>query len=242
MFRKKRFFKIHNLFTIKLLIAGLIFLSFCFASGNEKQKDDVWGETYRPPRENFKPDISQQLFSIEKSILKNPSFLVETKGKLPTFWFGSLRIWKEVYKSPDYFSKMVTIEQDPEIPFQGKPSVKIHIAPSEEEVYLELYQKIDMQEKNLKGKKLRLSFYAYRKNPPTGKEFFITGILLNKEESVVLGTTINTWPYIPPGKWIFFSQEGIVKEETDIFKFSLRFISGGNDTVWLSGFLLEEVQ
>jgi len=34
----------------------------------------------------------------------------------------------------------------------------------------------------------------------------------------------------------------VVKPETEIFKFSLRFVSGGKDTVWLSGFLLEEIQ
>lgn len=236
---KRKYVKIPFLMmTVSIVI--IFFPSICFSNGNEKQKEEVWGQTFRPPRENFSPETSQPLFDLEKSILKNPSLAVEVQGKPPKFWEGSLRIWKDVYKSPDYFSKMVTIKQDENVLFQGKPSIKISIAPSEEEVYLELYQEIRMKDINLKGKKIRLSFYAYREKPPTGKEFFITGIMFDKEK--VLGTTVDIRPSIPPGKWLFFSQEGMVKPETELFKFSLRFISGGNDTVWLSGFLLEEIQ
>ncbi|MCM8788698.1 MAG: hypothetical protein NC907_02785 [Candidatus Omnitrophica bacterium] len=235
---KEKYLKTLELFVIVAFVAIILFPCVCFSAGSEAQK--VWGETTRPPRENFKPETEQALFDLGKSILKNPSLSVEAKGKLPKFWQGSLRIWKEVYKSPDYFSKMVTIEQDANVSFQGKPSIKINIAPSDEDVYLELYQDISMKDRDLKGKKIRLSFYAYREKPPIGKEFFITGIMFDKEK--VIGTTADIHPSIQPGKWLFFSREGVVKPETELFKLSLRFISAGNDTIWLSGFLLEEIQ
>jgi len=233
--------QIYGVFMTGLLFLTAVFPSTCFAGGSEKQSDEVWKETFRPPRENFTPETGQKLFDLSKSILNNPILSVETPGKPPKSWYGSLRIWKDVYKSPDYFSRMVTIEQDAERLFRNKPSVKIKIAPSEEDVYLELGQEISMKNRDLKGKKIRLSFYAYRENPPTGKEFFITGIMFDREKAVI-GTTVDIHPNIMPGKWLYFSQEGVVKPETEIFKFSLRFVSGGNDTVWLSGFLLEEIQ
>ncbi|HOK80797.1 MAG TPA: hypothetical protein PK303_02550 [bacterium] len=230
---------------ITLLIILLLFIPVLLTCGclaDSKEKDNIWGETKRAPREHFQPASSQISFDLSKSLLENPGLQPsDSPEKLPKSWWGNLRVWKDVYKAPDIYSKMVRIQQDEKITFQGNPSVKVSIAPSEEEVYLELYQEIRMKDKNLKGKKIRLSFYAYREKPPTGKEFFVTGIMFNKEGQVI-GTTVDIRPSITPGKWIFFSQEGMVKPETELFKFSMRFISGGNDTIWLSGFLLEEIQ
>lgn len=237
---KEKHLKVHWFFIIMVFTVITLFPCVCFSNGKEVQTEEVWGETFRPARENFKSEVSQGLFDVGRSILKNPFLLIETPGKPPKFWEGSLRIWKDVYKSPDYFSKMVTINNDEKVPFQGKPSIKINIAPSDDEVYLELYQEINMKDKDLKGKKIRLSFYAYRENPPTSKEFFITGIMFDREK--VIGTTVDIHPTVAPGKWLFFSQEGVVKPETELLKVSLRFISAGNDTLWFSGFLLEEIQ
>ncbi|HXK45613.1 MAG TPA: hypothetical protein PL060_06610, partial [bacterium] len=138
--------------TMLLFLVPVLLSSGCLA--NSKEKDDVWGETKRPPRENFQPVSSQISFDLSKSLLENPGLQpAESPEKLPKSWYGSLRVWKDVYKAPDIYSKMVRIEQDEKISFQGKPSVKLCIAPSEEDVYLELYQEIRMKDKNLKGKK-----------------------------------------------------------------------------------------
>jgi len=228
-----------------IILMLLLLQIFCFASGNEKQKDNVWGETKRPPRENFQPQSSQISFDLSKSILINPNFVSpaspkdRSPEKLPPGWYGSLRSWKNVYKAPDIYSKLVRIEEDKNVLFQGKPSVKLSIGQSEKEVYLELYQEISMSKTDLRGKKLKLSFYAYREKEPTSKEFFITGIQFCGGQ--VIGTTLDIHPKIPVGQWTYFSQEGVIDTKTEIFKFSIRFVSGGNDTVWLSGFLLEVI-
>lgn len=230
------------------ILLNLIFCMFILATSclaQEKKETNVWKETNRPPRENFQPETKQISFDLKTGILKNPAWKTENPKKDPYEWEASARIWENVYKSPNIYADMVSIEEDPNVPFLGKPSVKVSLGPSEKEILFQVDQKIDMSQVDLRGKKLRLTFYAYREKPPVKKEFWVVAPLFSKKADgnyECKASILEIHPQIPIGVWTRFSQEGTVYPETDVFCFSFRHIFSGKDTIWLSGFLLEVIQ
>lgn len=206
----------------------------------DKPAKGAWGPSVRPPRELFAPVTNREaVFDLSKSILANPGLKTgKAPGAPPESWDGHVSF---NYKPRDYAAH-VKIEEDPEMAFENQPSARISVTPADDPLVFELEQRIDMKTKDLRGKKLRLTFYAYRDKPPAGREFFVVAPLISKGpdgKDVSEHSILATSPVVEPGKWVRVCAEGVVRPETTVMRVSLRNIITAPDTLWLSGFLLE---
>jgi hypothetical protein len=202
---------------------------------------DSWAKASRPPRETFRPESKEVSFDLSASILKNPALLPGPDG-MPANWEPGVI---DTSYRPIKVSSVLRIEQDPNVLFMGKPATKITVGPSEKEAILQMGQPISMAAMDLRGKKLRLTFYAYREKPPADREFFVVAPLMSKGpdgKDECKRSILSVTPSIPPGTWVRCFAEGTVHPETTSFHLSLRDKFLREDTFWISGFLLEIVE
>jgi hypothetical protein len=202
---------------------------------------DAWGGAPRSPRETFTPQTNQVPFNLNGSILKNPALIeVGAPGEAPRHWEG-IMLQESGHSAKEPYAKLVRIEQDPSTPFMDQPSIKVTLgATDEEKTLLEIRQIIPKSD--VRGKKVRLTFYAYRENPPAGREFWIRSVFVDAN-GVAKGSGFTVTPRIPAGTWVRCFAEGAVDPESAALKVSLvGHFSGKPDTFWFSGFRLEAVE
>lgn len=199
-----------------------------------------WGATQRPPRETFTPVSSEFTFDLTTSMLKNPALLEGTsEGQPPRHWEGSL-VSEESRPSKNPYAAMVHIEEDKSVTFMDAPTTKVTLGTTDEsKIMVELRQFVDVSA--VRGKKIRLTYYAFRESPATTREFWTRGVCLDAK-GAPKGSFPNTSPKIPLGTWVRCSAEGMVDADATTFKMSLIGHFGDRpDTFWISGFHLEPI-
>ena len=190
----------------------------------------------RASRDTFKPSGEKEPpFDPSKGLLKNATLIEGApRGGLPAGWGGSVN-WKA-----DELAKL-KIEKDEAVLFQGRPSTRITFGPFEQRTWWQLLQNIEWKQKDLRGRKVRLTYYIYRDEPykDAAKDFMCVA-RLPAGGVYARPTAMSLSQVTVPGAWTRVVLDGRVDEKADFFNFTL-----GNQTkedrFWVAGFLLEEL-
>jgi hypothetical protein len=190
----------------------------------------------RPSRDSFTPAAGKDApFDPAKGLLKNPT-LVEgaPRDGLPKGWGGSVD-WKK-----DGLAKF-KIEKDDTVLFQGRPSTRITFGPFDQRTWWQLLQNVDWKDHDLRGKKVRLTYYIYRDGPyKDNNRDFICVARLPAGGVYARPTALNVVQVTVPGAWTRVELTGKVDDQAEFFNFTLQNQTK-EDRFWLAGFLLEEL-
>lgn len=220
-----------------ICMAALPYHPYCVMAG--EKPDTTWNNVTRQSRDTFRPNNTQEKpFDLSRSLLKNPS-LVEgfAENGMPASWRASVD-WKSNGLS------RFKIVKDEEILFQGKPSTRVTFGPFEERTLWQLSQNIEWKDIDLRGKKMRLTYYIYRAKPYTDAscDFIcrarLPKVMPGKETLYARPTALDVTQTTLPGAWTRVVTEGKVDTEASFFNFTLQN-RATEDQFWLSGFLLE---
>ena len=176
-------------------------------------------------------------FDPSKGLLKNPTFVEDAeKDGAPRDWSAS------VGRQKNDLSKL-KIEKDETVLFQGRPSTRFTFGPFPERTSWQLAQSISWKQADLRGKKIKLTFYIYRDAPnkDKGQDFSFRCRLPSVKGGYTKDWGLQLNQTTVPGTWTRVVITGKVDEEAAGLQAIIQ-----NDTredrFWISGFLLEEMK
>lgn len=198
-----------------------------FPVATTRPEGHVTRDSYNPSEQKEPP------FDPSKGLLENPTLIGGAfKDGAPAGW--SLTVGGKKTGITGF-----KIEKDEEILFQGRPSARVTVGPFEEPTQWQLAQNIQWKQKDLRGKKLRLTYYVYRDAPYKDKpqDFNCRG-RLPAGGSFARPTAFDVYQVTVPGEWTRVVVHGKVDEKAEWLNFCLQSQTREN-RFWIAGILLE---